>query len=461
MIYKGPVMRLLLLLSVSLSNNFHSLKINVLYYIYLMDWIAILSILISILLIGFLSGVEMAFISANKLSIELRKKKGTYSGKTWGTFAEKPTTSIGSTLIGFNLILVVYGLLWSNFMTGVWRNQIGDYSWNINNPFFQLIIETILSTFCLLFFEVIFKAIFKAKNEAILSNGLIAHLSFSIFKALSRLAAFFLSISEWILKYIFNIKLNEKKDVFAKINLAHFIQQSKNHDVEIAAEINKELFENALSLSEKKIRDCLVPRKEIISVDIHTDIEKVKDRFIQTKLSKLVVFDQNIDNIVGYIHQLDLFKNPIDIQSILLPIPAIPESMSATDLIAKFSKERKTIAWVLDEFGGTEGIVTMGDLLEEIFGDIKDEYDTEELAEKKLGPKEFIFSGRLELDYITNKYKIEFPDSEDTDTLSGFIIQNRDEIPKQKEAFTIGNYQFDILNVTNTKIETVKLKILK
>ena len=208
MIYKGPVTRLLLLLSVSLSNNFHPLKINVLYYIYLMDWIAILSILISILLIGFLSGVEMAFISANKLSIELRKKKGTYSGKTWGGFAEKPTTFIGSTLIGFNLILVVYGLLWSNFMTGVWRNQIGDYSWNINNPYFQLIIETILSTFCLLFFEVIFKAIFKAKNEAILSNGLIAHLSFSIFKALSRLAAFFLSISEWILKYIFNIKLN-------------------------------------------------------------------------------------------------------------------------------------------------------------------------------------------------------------------------------------------------------------
>ncbi len=426
-----------------------------------MDWIALLSILISILLICFLSGVEMAFISANKLSIELRKKKGTYSGKTWGGFADQPNKFIGSTLIGFNLILVVYGLFWINFMAGVWRNQIGDYSLNINNPYFHLIIETIVSTFCLLFFEVIFKAYFKAKNEAILSNGLIAHLSFSVFKALSGLAAFFVTISEWILKYIFNIKLNEKKNVFSKINLDYFIQQSKNHDVEIADEINKELFENALSLSDKKIRDCLVPRKEINGVDIHTNIEKVKDRFIETKLSKLVVFDQNIDNIVGYIHQLDLFKNPTDIQSILLPIPAIPESMSATDLITKFSKERKTIAWVVDEFGGTEGIVTMGDLLEEIFGDIKDEYDTEELVEKKLGPKEFIFSGRLELDYITNKYKIEFHDSEDTDTLSGFIIQNRDEIPKQKETFTIGNYQFDILNVTNTRIEAVKLKILK
>ena len=426
-----------------------------------MDWIALLAILISILLIGFLSGVEMAFVSANKLSVELRKKKGTYSGKVWGSFAEKPTRFIGATLIGFNLILVIYGLFWSNFMSGVWRNQIGDYSWNINNPYFHLIIETTVATFCLLFFEYIFKGYFKAKNETILSSGFIAHLSFSIFKAFSGIANFFIAISEWILKYIFNVKLNEKKNVFTKINLAHFIQQSKNHDVVIAAEINKELFENALSLSDKKIRDCLVPRKEIDGVDIHTDIEKVKDRFIQTKLSKLVVFDQNIDNIVGYIHQLDLFKNPIDIQSILLPIPAIPESMSATDLITKFSKERKSIAWVVDEFGGTEGIVTMGDLLEEIFGDIKDEYDTEELAEKKIGPKEFIFSGRLELDYITNKYKIEFPDSEDTDTLSGFIIQNRDEIPKLKETFTIGNYQFDILNVTNTRIEAVKLKILK
>ena len=426
-----------------------------------MDWIALLAILISLLLIGFLSGVEMAFVSANKLSIELRKKKGTYSGKIWGAFADKPARFIGTTLIGFNVMLVIYGLFWSNFMAGVWHNQIGDYSWNINNPYFHLVIETIVSTFCLLFFEFVFKAYFRAKNETILSSGLIAYLTNSIFKAFSGTATFFVEIAEWILKYIFNVKLNEKKDVFSKIDLEHFVQQSKNHDVEVATEINKELFENALSLSEKKIRECLVPRKEIDGVDIHTDIEKVKDRFIQTQLSKLVVFDKNIDNIVGYIHQLDLFKNPQDIQAILLPIPAIPESMSATDLIAKFSKERKSIAWVVDEFGGTEGIVTMEDLLEEIFGDIRDEYDTEELAEKQLTPKEFIFSGRLELDYITEKYDLEFPDSEETETLSGFIIQNRDQIPKQKETFTIGNYQFDILNVTDTRIETVKMKMLK
>jgi CBS domain containing-hemolysin-like protein len=427
-----------------------------------MDWIALFAILVSVLMVGFFSGVEMAFVSANKLSIELRKKQGTYSGRIWGDYADKPARFIGTILIGFNVIMVVYGLLWSTFMAGVWHNQIGDYKWDITNPYLHLIIETIASTFCLLFFEFIFKAYFRAKNETILSSGVITYITQFFFTAFSGIASFFVDVAEWILKYIFNVKLNEKKDVFTKIDLEHFIQQSKNHDEEDTTEINKELFENALSLSEKKIRECLIPRKEIDGVDVTTNIELVKDRFIQTKLSKLVVFEKNIDNIVGYIHQLDLFKNPHDIHAILLPIPTIPESMSATDLMTKFSKERKSIAWVVDEFGGTAGIVTMEDLLEEIFGDIKDEYDSaEEFVEKQLAPNEYIFSGRLELDYITEKYDLVFPDSDETETLSGFIIQNRDEIPKQKETFTVGNFQFDILNVSDTRIETVKMKVLK
>jgi putative hemolysin len=426
-----------------------------------MDWIALFAILISLLLIGFFSGVEMAFVSANKLSIELRRKQGTYSGKIWGEYADKPARFIGTTLVGFNIILVIYGLFWSSFMSGVWHNKIGEYSWNITNPYLHLIIETMVSTLCLLFFEFIFKAYFRAKNETILSSGFITYIIQFFFTALSGIATFFVDVAEWVLKYLFNVKLNEKKDVFTKVDLEHFVQQSKNHDEEDTSEINKELFENALSLSDKKVRECLIPRKEIDGIDISTKIESVKDRFILTKLSKLVVYENNIDNILGYVHQLDLFKNPADIQSILLPIPTIPESMSATDLMTKFSKERKSIAWVVDEFGGTAGIVTMEDLLEEIFGEIKDEYDTEEFIEKQLATNEFIFSGRLELDYINEKYKLEFPDSEETETLSGFIIQNRDEIPKQKESFTVGNYQFDILNVSETRIETVKMKVLK
>ncbi|HTB52684.1 MAG TPA: hemolysin family protein [Ferruginibacter sp.] len=429
-----------------------------------MDLIALLAIFISLLFIGFCSGIEIAFVTSNKLSIELRKKQGFYSGKIWSDYADKPAQFIGTTLIGFNILLVVYGLLWSTFMHDIWYNniRIGTFSLNIDNDYVHLFFETLLSTSVLLFFEFVFKAIFKAQNNSIIGSGVIAYIAKFFYSVFAGIATLFVNIAEWILRYIFNVKLNEKKDVFSKIDLESFIQQSKNHDEEDIAEINKELFENALSLGEKKIRECLVPRKEIEGMDITATIEEVKNRFIATHLSKLVVYDNNIDSILGYIHQLDLFKNPPDINSVLLPIPAIPESMSATDLMNKFSKERKSIAWVVDEFGGTAGIVTMEDLLEEIFGEINDEYDVaEEFVDKQLSSTEFIFSGRLELDFITEKYGLEFPENEESETLSGFIIHNRNEIPKQKAAFTIGNYQFDILNVSDTRIETVKLKVLK
>lgn len=425
-----------------------------------MDWIALFAIFLSLILIGFFSGIEIAFVSANKLSIELRKKQGTYSGKTWGEFAENPARFIGTTLIGFNIILVIYGLLWSSFMGPLWDLSFWK-RFNTQNPYIRLVVETALSTLCLLFFEFIFKAFFRAKNESILKNGIITYIVSFFYAVLSWIANVFVDMAEWILKYIFNVKINEKKDAFTKIDLEHFLHQSKNHDEEDSTEINKELFENALSLSDIKIRECLIPRKEIEGVEINTPIESLKNKFIDTHLSKLVVYENNIDSIIGYVHQLDIFKNPTTIRDILLTIPTIPESMNVTDLMNKFSKERKSIAWVIDEFGGTAGIVTMEDLLEEIFGDIKDEYDTEEFVDKQLSVNEFIFSGRVELDLITEKYKLEFPDSEATETLSGFIIQNRDEIPKQKETFTIGNYQFDILSVSDTRIETVKLKVLK
>ncbi len=425
-----------------------------------MEWITPLAILLSLLMIGFFAGIEIAFISANKLSIELKRKQGTFSGKIWGEYADKPAQFIGTTLIGFNIILVVYGLLWSSIMGPLWDLSFWK-RFNTENPYIRLVVETSLSTFILLLFEFTFKAYFRAKNETMLSSGFIAYITRFFFSAFSSVASFFVEMAEWILKYLFNIKLNDKKEAFSKIDLEHFINQTKYHDEEDTSEINKELFENALSLSETRIRECLIPRKEIEGVDITTNIEELKNKFISTQLSKLIVYEQNIDNIAGYVHQLDLFKNPAAINEVLLPIFAIPESMSATDLMSKFSKERKSIAWVIDEFGGTAGIVTMEDLLEEIFGEIKDEYDTEEFVEKQLANNEFIFSGRLELDYITEKYKLVFPDSEGTETLSGFIIQNRDEIPKQRETFITGNYQFDILNVSDTRIETVKLKVLK
>jgi len=209
-----------------------------------------------------------------------------------------------------------------------------------------------------------------------------------------------------------------------------------------------------------KIRQCLVPRTEIEAVEISSTIEEVKKHFIHTKLSKLIVFNENIDDIVGYIHQLDLFKKPASVKEILLPISAVPESMSATDLINRFTKEIKSIAWAVDEFGGTSGIVTMEDVLEEIFGEIKDEYDVEEFVEKQLSEDEFILSGRLELDYLKEKYDFAFPETE-SETLSGYIIQQHETIPKPKEKIIIDNYQFDVLNVSDTRIEMVKMKILR
>jgi CBS domain containing-hemolysin-like protein len=428
-----------------------------------MDWMALIAIIASLLFIGFFSGIEIAFVSANKLSIELNRKQGTYSGKIWGAYSDKPTRFIGTTLVGLNIVLVIYGLLIGEMLSPVWHwieTKLSD-SLSEYIKYIKLFVETALSTLILLFVEFIFKAFFRARNNEILSISLVSYIVSFFYWLLSSIAAFFVNTSEWILKHLFDVKLNEKKEIFSKIDLENFIQQSKGHEEEDTSEINKELFENALSLSEIKLRECLIPRKEIEGVDSNTSLEEVKNKFIQTQLSKLVVYEKNIDTIIGYIHQLDLFKNPATVKEVLLPIPTVPESMSATDLMNKFSKERKSIAWVIDEFGGTAGIVTMEDLLEEIFGDIRDEYDTEEFVEKQLANNEFIFSGRLELDYITEKYKLEFPDEEGAETLSGYIIQNNEAIPKQKDRIIFGNYEFDILNVSDTRIETVKVKILK
>ena len=421
-----------------------------------MDWTTIIAITSSLILIGFFAGIETAFVSLSKLSVELKRKQGSYSGKVWSAFMEAPTRFIGTTLIALNILLVVYALLWSEILDTVWKY------WRIENPYIMLAAETLIATFLLLIFEFIFKAIFRAKNNAIISSSIITFIVSFFYSLLSWLASFFVDITEWMLKYIFNVKLHNKIEVFTKIDLEHFVQQHKLHDSEEEDEKNNELFENVLSLSEIKIRECLIPRKEIESIDIHSTLKAVKSKFVETKLSKLVVYDGNIDNIQGYIHQLDLFNNPSDLRSILLPIPTIPESMSASDLINKFTKERKSIAWVVDEFGGTAGIVTMEDLLEEIFGDIKDEYDlTEEFVDKQISANEYLFSGRLELDYLADKYELKFRQDEESGTLSGYIINQFESIPRQKDRIIVDDYQFDVLSVSETRIETVKLKILR
>ncbi|MFL9482169.1 hemolysin family protein [Chitinophagaceae bacterium LWZ2-11] len=421
--------------------------------------IIVIGILITLMFIAFFAGYEIAFVSANRLAIELKKKQGKRGGIIVSKFMETPAKFIGSCLVGLNVFLVIYGLLFSLlFKEAIWNPLY--YKISLDSDVARLVVDTIFSALIVLVFgEFIPKAIFRARGDTMLTSNFWSSIANFFHGMFQPFAAFFVSFSQWILKYLFNVRVIDKNNAFNKIDLEHFFMQTGDQD-ESNKELNKELFENALSLPMIKIRQCLVPRTEIEGVDITATIEEVRQHFVSTKLSKLIVYDDTIDNVQGYIHQLDLFKKPALLKDILLPIPAVPESMNATDLLNKFTKDRKSIAWVVDEFGGTAGIITMEDVLEEIFGEIEDEYDTEEFVEKQLAEDEFIFSGRLELDYLNEKYNLEFPKYE-SETLSGYIIQQYEAIPKQKEKIIVGDYQFDILNVSETRIDTVKMKILR
>ena len=421
-------------------------------------------VILSILLIGFFSGIEVAFVSVNRLTVELKRKQGKSGGILISRLLEQPSGFIGITLVGFNIFLVIYGLLVGETLKPLspWLNKIIN---TLHVPaaavyMVLLLLEILVAAIIIIVLaEFLPKAVWRAKNEWIVSSVVAAVIGF-FYRIFNTVANMFVEIANWILKYGFNVRVNEKKDAFTRADLEHFFQQSREEDEE-SQELNTELFENALTLSSTKVRQCLVPRKEIIGIDSRATIDDLTSKLVETKLSKLVVFDNSIDHIIGYIHQLDLFKKPAAIKDILLPIPAVPESMSASDLINKFTKERKSIAWVVDEFGGTAGIVTMEDLLEEIFGEIQDEYDMDEFEEKQLSEDEYLFAGRLELDYLQEKYSLEFNDEAGAETLSGYIIEQYERIPRRKERIIINNYEFEVLNVSDTRIEMVKLKILK
>ena len=416
----------------------------------MVEWKTILWFIITLLLMGFFAGIEMAYYSANRLNIELRKKQDSKTGHLLGKFIDAPASFIGMTLIGFTVFLVFFALQISAVMRPVWTYL------KVESEFVHIIVEIALATFVVLVFgEFIPRAIFRAKSNGLLIRlALVTDFFYQIF---SSAANMLIRFAEWLLKYVFNVRLDKHKEPLSHSELKNLFQQTSETDRE---DSSTQLLENAQEFPKIKIRECLVPRKEVIGIDIQSSVEDVKRKFMETKFSKLVVYENNIDHISGYIHQLDLFKKPERIKSILLPIPAVPESMNAADLITKFSNERKSIAWVVDEFGGTAGIVTMEDVLEELFGEIEDEYDSDRFVEKQIAENEYIFSGRLELDYLEEKYTIDFPENE-SETLSGYIINFYETIPLQKERIIIGDYEFDILSVSDTRIETVKMKKLK
>jgi putative hemolysin len=405
---------------------------------------------LTILLMAFFAGIEMAFYSANRLSFEIKKKQGGGSMQILARFIESPAKFLGTTLVGFNLFLVFFGLQISTVMVPVWARL------HVASPTLRLLADIALATFAVLVFaEFIPRAFFRARSNKLLIR--FTYISDFFYQMFAPIATALIALSEWLLKYLFNIRIDKSKEPINRSDLKNLFLESDDDERQ---ERNTQLMENAQELPRVKIRQCLVPRKEIVGIDSKAGVKELQQKFIETKLSKLIVYEENIDHISGYVHQLDLFKKPASISQVLLPIPAVPESMSATDLIGKFSRERKSIAWVVDEFGGTAGIITMEDVLEELFGEIRDEYDTEEFVEKQLSENEYIFSGRVELDYLEEKYGFDFGE-EESETLSGYIINYHEKIPHQKERIIIDDYEFDIIHVSDTRIEMVKMKKLK
>ena len=415
-------------------------------------WTSILLFLLTLLMMGFFAGIEMAYYSANRLSLELKKKKGGTTASLVSAFIDSPAKFLGATLVGYTILLVVLALQISNVMRNVlWRYFL------IGSDFIHIIVEIILATLIVLIFaEFIPRAFYRAKSDFILVR--LAYVTNFFYQLLSPIATSFIDMSEWVVKQGFNSrKKKSQKEPFTRDDLKNLFQQSMD---DTRQDHNAQLLENAQELPKVRIRQCLVPRKEIVGIDRSASVDALRAKFIETKLSKLIVYEGNIDHIAGYVHQLGLFRNPATLEEVLLPIPAVPASMSASDLISKFTRERKSIAWVVDEFGGTAGIITMEDVLEELFGEIRDEYDTEEFEEKVVTENEFVLSGRLELDYLEKKHGLEFG-MEDAETLSGYIINYHETIPRPKERIIIGDYEFEVLAVADNRIEMVRLRKLK
>ncbi|WP_300604382.1 hemolysin family protein [Niabella sp.] len=415
-----------------------------------MEW-QLLMWIVSLLFMIFFAGVEMAFFGASRLNIELKRKQGTLTGRLLGKFVDMPAIFWGTTVIGYITALTIFVLQTSEVLIPFWQKS------GINSRTAQILLEITFNTLIILIFvEFIPRAVFRANSNTLLSR-LAVIINFFLWLLYPITAALF-RLANWILKYVFNVRLDKGKSPFARNDLQFMFRDSKRT---LREETSTHLLENAQELANIKIRQSMVPRKEIIAVEVNAPVETLIQKFVETKKSRIIIYESNIDNILGFAHELDLFKKPADIESILIPIIAVPESMTAVGLINKFSKESKSIAWVVDEFGGTAGIITMEDVLEELFGEIWDEYDTQLFVEKRISEDEYIFSGRMELDYLEKKYDFEFEDKTDSETLSGYIINFYETIPAQKERIIIGDFEFDILGVNDTRIEMVKMKKLK
>ena len=408
--------------------------------------------LLGLIFSAFFSGMEIAFISSSKLKIELDNKKGQFSAKILSFFSSKPAWFIAAMLIGNNIALVIYTLYVAEL--------IEPYLTSLAlNSSIILLIQTLFSTFfILLFAEFLPKSIFRLNPNYTLR--IFSLILFVFYIILWPITAFVVNLSTSILK-LFGNEESINKVSFKKTDLDLYINELKK-DLEIGEEMEHDvkIFHNALSFSEVIARDCMVPRNEIVALEINDKIEALKELFLESGHSRIIIYKENIDNIIGYVHSIELFKTPISIKSMLIPISIVPESISGIKLLEDFIDKKISVSVVVDEYGGTSGILTMEDIIEEIFGEIDDEHDQEELIHRELTENKFLFSARLEIDFINEKYRLKLPVKEDYETLSGLIIYFAETIPEKGSTFKIENFEFKILEVDETKISKVQLLVL-
>lgn len=415
-------------------------------------------IAVTLFLSAFFSGMEIAFLSSNKLKIELDKNKGVYSARLISGFTKKPGLFISALLVGNNIALVMYGIAIAKLLEPFLHMNLPS---GINNDFSVFLLQTIISTILILIVaEFLPKVIFRINPNALVN---VFAIPLSIFYLLFYPVIFiFNGLSEFILRYIFRIRITGSEQQFTPVDLDNYMRELDSQQLD-ESEVRQEIqmIQNAMDFHNIKLRECMLPRNEIAAIEESEPVEKLASLMARTGFSRILVYKGSIDNIIGYVHAFDLFTNPSSIQPLIKPIIIAPETATADKILTTFIQQHKSIALVVDEFGGTSGIVTMEDVIEEIFGEIDDEYDKGDKTETRLSEDEFIFSGRLEIDYLNEKYEISLPESDDYETLAGLVLHYHEDIPPVGEQISINGFVFRILQATHTRIEQVQLTIMK
>ena len=415
----------------------------------------IVPICIALLFSAFFSGMEIAFVTANKLRIEVDKNKDLLPARLLSGFLRKPGRFIAALLLGNNIALVVYGIYISVLLREPLLSILPEGS---GEGALLLLSQTIISTLIILFIaEFIPKVLFRINPNKILN---IFALPLFLFYILFYPVIFlFIGISEFLLRYVFKARITRPEYSFGVIDLDHYLNESATTEIEDSDDYQEiQMFQNARDLGNIKLRECMIPRNEIVALSKSESIETLTSLFVESGHSKILIYQDSIDNIIGYSHSYDLFKKPGNILQITKPVMIVPETMPASKLLNMFMTERKSVALVVDEFGGTAGMLTIEDIIEEIFGEIDDEYDVEDFSETRISDNEFLFSARLEIDYLNQKYKFDLPVSDDYETLAGLILSHHEEIPAVNDEIRVNNFLFVITRATDNRIEEVMLK---